>query len=46
MKMANIDHCFDNMFTNPKDSQGVSHSQHVFQYASAGSAAPAATDVR
>lgn len=24
MKMANIDHCFDNMFTNPKDSQGVS----------------------
>ncbi|XP_072298705.1 cap-specific mRNA (nucleoside-2'-O-)-methyltransferase 1 [Eucyclogobius newberryi] len=22
MKMANIDHCFDNMFTNPKDSQG------------------------
>lgn len=26
MKMANIDHCFDNMFTNPKDSQGVSAS--------------------
>lgn len=24
MKMANIDHCFDYMFTNPKDSQGVS----------------------
>lgn len=24
MKMSNIDHCFDNMFTNPKDSQGVS----------------------
>ncbi|CAG03561.1 unnamed protein product, partial [Tetraodon nigroviridis] len=24
MKMANIDHCFDNMFTNPKDSQGKS----------------------
>lgn len=24
IKMANIDHCFDNMFTNPKDSQGVS----------------------
>ena len=23
MKMANIDHCFDNMFTNPKDPQGV-----------------------
>ncbi|XP_023256255.1 cap-specific mRNA (nucleoside-2'-O-)-methyltransferase 1 [Seriola lalandi dorsalis] len=22
MKMANIDHCFDYMFTNPKDSQG------------------------
>ncbi|XP_041814437.1 cap-specific mRNA (nucleoside-2'-O-)-methyltransferase 1 [Chelmon rostratus] len=22
MKMSNIDHCFDNMFTNPKDSQG------------------------
>uniref|UniRef100_A0A665T9Y8 Cap-specific mRNA (nucleoside-2'-O-)-methyltransferase 1 n=1 Tax=Echeneis naucrates TaxID=173247 RepID=A0A665T9Y8_ECHNA len=22
MKMANIDHCFDHMFTNPKDSQG------------------------
>ncbi|XP_035534581.1 cap-specific mRNA (nucleoside-2'-O-)-methyltransferase 1 [Morone saxatilis] len=22
MKMANIDHCFDSMFTNPKDSQG------------------------
>ncbi|KAM3861158.1 cap-specific mRNA (nucleoside-2'-O-)-methyltransferase 1 [Diretmus argenteus] len=22
MKMANMDHCFDNMFTNPKDSQG------------------------
>lgn len=22
MKMANIDHVFDNMFTNPKDSQG------------------------
>ncbi|KAK5852953.1 hypothetical protein PBY51_006784 [Eleginops maclovinus] len=22
MKMANIDHCFDQMFTNPKDSQG------------------------
>ncbi|XP_036943009.1 cap-specific mRNA (nucleoside-2'-O-)-methyltransferase 1 [Acanthopagrus latus] len=22
MKMANIDHCFDNMFTNPKDAQG------------------------
>ncbi|XP_068609863.1 cap-specific mRNA (nucleoside-2'-O-)-methyltransferase 1 [Brachionichthys hirsutus] len=21
MKMSNIDHCFDNMFTNPKDSQ-------------------------
>ncbi|MEQ2183447.1 Cap-specific mRNA (nucleoside-2'-O-)-methyltransferase 1 [Goodea atripinnis] len=26
MKMANIDHCFDNMFTNPKDSEGVSVS--------------------
>lgn len=25
MKMSNIDHCFDNMFTNPKDPQGVSH---------------------
>lgn len=24
MKMSNIDHCFDNMFTNPKDTQGVS----------------------
>ncbi|XP_013867007.1 cap-specific mRNA (nucleoside-2'-O-)-methyltransferase 1 isoform X2 [Austrofundulus limnaeus] len=24
MKMANIDHCFDYMFTNPKDSQGKS----------------------
>ncbi|XP_003971781.1 cap-specific mRNA (nucleoside-2'-O-)-methyltransferase 1 isoform X1 [Takifugu rubripes] len=24
MKMANIDHCFDSMFTNPKDSQGKS----------------------
>uniref|UniRef100_A0A3Q2NN56 Cap-specific mRNA (nucleoside-2'-O-)-methyltransferase 1 n=1 Tax=Fundulus heteroclitus TaxID=8078 RepID=A0A3Q2NN56_FUNHE len=24
MKMANIDHCFDYMFTNPKDSQGRS----------------------
>ncbi|MED6282441.1 Cap-specific mRNA (nucleoside-2'-O-)-methyltransferase 1 [Ilyodon furcidens] len=24
MKMANIDHCFDNMFTNPKDSEGKS----------------------
>lgn len=24
MKMANLDHCFDSMFTNPKDSQGVS----------------------
>ncbi|XP_033932248.1 cap-specific mRNA (nucleoside-2'-O-)-methyltransferase 1 [Pseudochaenichthys georgianus] len=22
MKMSNIDHCFDQMFTNPKDSQG------------------------
>uniref|UniRef100_A0A672HPJ1 Cap-specific mRNA (nucleoside-2'-O-)-methyltransferase 1 n=1 Tax=Salarias fasciatus TaxID=181472 RepID=A0A672HPJ1_SALFA len=22
MKMANIDHCFDHMFTNPKESQG------------------------
>uniref|UniRef100_A0A1A8NGL2 Cap-specific mRNA (nucleoside-2'-O-)-methyltransferase 1 n=1 Tax=Nothobranchius rachovii TaxID=451742 RepID=A0A1A8NGL2_9TELE len=22
MKMSNIDHCFDNMFTNPKDSNG------------------------
>lgn len=22
MKMSNIDHCFDHMFTNPKDSQG------------------------
>lgn len=22
MKMSNIDHCFDSMFTNPKDSQG------------------------
>uniref|UniRef100_A0A3Q4BLC1 Cap-specific mRNA (nucleoside-2'-O-)-methyltransferase 1 n=1 Tax=Mola mola TaxID=94237 RepID=A0A3Q4BLC1_MOLML len=22
MKMGNIDYCFDNMFTNPKDSQG------------------------
>uniref|UniRef100_A0A8C7XFG4 Cap-specific mRNA (nucleoside-2'-O-)-methyltransferase 1 n=1 Tax=Oryzias sinensis TaxID=183150 RepID=A0A8C7XFG4_9TELE len=22
MKMANIDHCFDNMFTNPKDGEG------------------------
>ncbi|XP_028996841.1 cap-specific mRNA (nucleoside-2'-O-)-methyltransferase 1 [Betta splendens] len=22
MKMANLDHCFDYMFTNPKDSQG------------------------
>lgn len=22
MKMANIDHCFDHMFTNPKDSEG------------------------
>uniref|UniRef100_A0A3B4A205 Cap-specific mRNA (nucleoside-2'-O-)-methyltransferase 1 n=1 Tax=Periophthalmus magnuspinnatus TaxID=409849 RepID=A0A3B4A205_9GOBI len=22
MKMANIDHCFDSMFTNPKDPQG------------------------
>lgn len=22
MKMANIDHCFDHIFTNPKDSQG------------------------
>lgn len=30
MKMANIDHCFDNMFTNPKDSQGVSNSRRVF----------------
>lgn len=25
MKMSNIDHCFDNMFTNPKDQGGVSH---------------------
>ncbi|KAF3702856.1 Cap-specific mRNA (nucleoside-2'-O-)-methyltransferase 1 [Channa argus] len=24
MKMANIDHCFDHMFTNPKNSQGHS----------------------
>ncbi|KAM3603437.1 uncharacterized protein V6R79_022484 [Siganus canaliculatus] len=24
MKMSNIDHCFDNMFTNPKDSHGKS----------------------
>lgn len=24
MKMANIDHVYDNMFTNPKDTQGVS----------------------
>ncbi|XP_037541388.1 cap-specific mRNA (nucleoside-2'-O-)-methyltransferase 1 [Nematolebias whitei] len=24
MKMANIDHCFDHMFTNPKDSHGKS----------------------
>lgn len=23
MKMSNIDHCFDNMFTNPKSPQGV-----------------------
>lgn len=23
--MSNIDHCFDNMFTNPKSPQGVSH---------------------
>lgn len=23
MKMANMDHVFDYMFTNPKDSQGV-----------------------
>lgn len=26
MKMANLDNCFDHMFTNPKDSQGVSGS--------------------
>lgn len=26
MKMANMDHVFDYMFTNPKDSQGVSSS--------------------
>uniref|UniRef100_A0A8D3DRQ6 Cap-specific mRNA (nucleoside-2'-O-)-methyltransferase 1 n=1 Tax=Scophthalmus maximus TaxID=52904 RepID=A0A8D3DRQ6_SCOMX len=23
MKMANLDHCFDHMFTNPKDSKGA-----------------------
>jgi len=28
MKMANIDHCFDQMFSNPKDSQGVSWSKN------------------
>lgn len=27
--MSNIDHCFDNMFTNPKDSQGVSRTELV-----------------
>lgn len=26
MKMANMDHVFDYMFTNPKDYQGVSAS--------------------
>lgn len=26
MKMANMDHVFDYMFTNPKDCQGVSSS--------------------
>lgn len=26
MKMSNIDYCFNHMFTNPKDSQGVSQS--------------------
>lgn len=29
MKMSNIDHCFDNMFTNPKDSEGVSRTELV-----------------
>ena len=27
MKMANLDHCFDHMFTNPKDPKGVSGSK-------------------
>lgn len=27
--MSNIDHCFDNMFTNPKDSQGVSPTELI-----------------
>lgn len=38
MKMANIDHCFDNMFTNPKDSQGVSDGWYVVQWTFVGSA--------
>lgn len=43
MKMANIDHCYDSMFTNPKDPQGVSerNSRHVLEYASVRGAASA-----
>lgn len=32
MKMSNIDHCFDYMFTNPKSPQGVSHISEAWFY--------------